>query len=309
MGRVIYTIGETVLDIIFRDGRPVSAIPGGSMLNSAVSLGRAGLKVELISEYGSDQTGGIIDSFLLENKVGTRHITRFTEGKTALALAFLDKKSNASYSFYTSYPGIRMKEPLPLVNKGDIILFGSIYSITPGIHGKISQWIRKSKTRGAVIVFDPNFRKSHLDKLEKARPWIVENISLADIVRGSDEDFLTIFNLKKPEEVKTKVRACGCTNLIITRNSKSVIAWFGDKKILVDIPPVKPLLSTVGAGDSFNAGIIYALATAGPGNASADLEAAGTPERIIKTGVAFAAEVCKSFENYISPRFSKSLKP
>ncbi|MCX6283821.1 MAG: PfkB family carbohydrate kinase [Bacteroidetes bacterium] len=308
MNRVIYAIGETVLDIIFRDGKPVSAIPGGSMLNSAVSLGRAGLRVEFISEYGCDQTGGIIESFLQENKVGTRYIRRYTEGKTALALAFLDRRSNASYSFYTSYPKIRMKDPLPKVNKGDIILFGSIYAITPGIHGKITQWIGKAKTSGALVVYDPNFRKSHLDKLEQARPWIIKNISLADIVRGSDEDFLTIFNLKKADEVRTKIRACGCNNLIITRNSKSVIAWFGDKKFLVNIPPVKPMLSTVGAGDSFNAGIIYALATGGLGNAAAEIEATGTPAKIIDSGISFAAEVCKSLENYISTGFSKSLK-
>jgi len=175
MAGVIYTIGETVLDIIFRDHQPVSAIPGGSMLNTAVSLGRAGLKVEFISEYGNDQCGSIIDAFLKENHVGTRFIRRYDDGKTALALAFLDRKHNASYSFHTSYPRIRMKDPLPMTEKG---------------------------------------------------------------------------------EIKMKLSSYGCKNIIITRNSKGVIAWFGDRRIEVKTPPVKPLVSTIGAGDSFNAGII-----------------------------------------------------
>ena len=69
MDPTVYCIGETVLDIIFSEGRPESAVPGGSMLNSAVSLARSGLKVELISEYGNDPPGDIIADFLQKNNV------------------------------------------------------------------------------------------------------------------------------------------------------------------------------------------------------------------------------------------------
>ena len=251
METVVYCIGETVLDIIFRDGVPVSAIPGGSMLNTSVSLGRAGLRVEFISEYGNDHTGKMIDSFLQENHVGSGFINRYGDGKTALALAFLDRELNASYTFYTQYPALRMKDPLPETKKEDVILFGSIYSITAGIHSKIKKWVKQAKSAGTLIIYDPNFRKSHAGMLDKVRPWIIQNIALADIVRGSDEDFLNIFGLEKPEEIKTKLSLSGCNNVIITRNSKSVIAWFGDSKSEIKIPPLKSLVSTVGAGDNF----------------------------------------------------------
>lgn len=308
MAPIVYCIGETVLDIIFRDGRPVSATPGGSMLNSAVSLGRAGIKVEFISEYGNDETGGIIDSFLHENNTGTRYIRRYDDGKTPLALAFLDKPGNASYSFYTSYPRIRLKDPLPDVKNGDVILFGSIYSITPGIHGKIRQWIHKARNRGAFIIYDPNFRKSHAAGLEKVRPWIIENIAMADIVRGSDEDFINIFAVQTPDDMRTKIRSFGCKNIIITRNSKSLVAWFDEGKMTMEILPVKPLVSTIGAGDAFNAGIIFALVREGITKGTPGNTGAGNARKIIETGVEFAAEVCKSFENYISPDFGKCLK-
>lgn len=307
MTPVIYTIGETVLDIIFRNGQPVSATPGGSMLNTAVSLARAGLNVEFISEFGNDQPGEIINIFLKKNNVGTRYIRRFNGGKTALALAFLDEKSNASYSFHTSYPKKRMKGPLPLTSKIDIVLFGSIYSITPGIHGKIKKWVRQARDRGSLIIYDPNFRESHSDILEQSKPRIIENMSLADIVRGSDEDFITVFALNKADDVREKLVSYGCKNLIITRNSKSLYAWFNDNKITIDIPAVTPLVSTVGAGDSFNAGIIYALVNSGITKRRLGRTGSGETEKIMKSGIAFAADVCKSFENYISPGFSKSL--
>jgi len=304
-GPTVYCIGETVLDLIFRDGQPVSANPGGSILNSAVSLGRAGLRVEFISEYGNDEAGLLIDNFLKKNNVGTRYVNRYDDGKTALALAFLDHKNDASYSFYKLYPRSRMRKALPSVKKGDVILFGSIYSITPGISGKIQRWVRQSKAAGAFIMYDPNFRKSHLDQLDRARPLIVKNIGLASLVRGSDEDFSIIFGLKKPGEVKQETGLYGCSNLIITRNSKSVIAWFGDVKVTFDIPRVEKVVSTVGAGDNFNAGVIYALVRGGYtlSGISGKSDAAG----ILGTGAAFASEVCGSMENYISKTFASGL--
>ena len=308
MGSVIYTIGETVLDVIFRNEQPVSAIPGGSMLNTSVSLGRAGLMVEFISEYGNDHTGKMIDSFLNENHVGSGFINRYKDGKTALALAFLDKKLNASYTFYTQYPSVRLKDPLPETKKEDVILFGSIYSITPGIHGKIKKWVKKAKAAGTLVIYDPNFRKSHAGMLDKVRPWIIRNMALADIVRGSDEDFLTIFGLSRPEEIKMKLNSFGCDNVIITRNSKSVLAWFGESKTEIKIPPVQPLVSTVGAGDNFNAGIIYSLVR----NKLTAKDMVSMPKNLIEamiiSGIAFSAEVCKTLDNYISTGFSKNLK-
>ena len=54
MPRVI-GIGETVLDILFKNDQPQKAVPGGSTFNSIVSLGRAGVPCEMITQTGSDQ--------------------------------------------------------------------------------------------------------------------------------------------------------------------------------------------------------------------------------------------------------------
>ena len=98
MHRKVYAIGETVLDVIFKDNAVQGAIPGGSMLNSAVSLGRAGIYVSLITEVAKDQTGAIVESFLNHNNIHTNLIYKHSDGKTAIALAFLsttneDRKS------------------------------------------------------------------------------------------------------------------------------------------------------------------------------------------------------------------------
>jgi fructokinase len=101
----VFTIGETILDIIFENGQPVAAKAGGSMLNSAVSLGRCGLQVEMLTELGEDKIGEMVKGFLNDNGVGTLFL-KLAEGfKTPVSLAFLDEKGNAQYSFYKQYPG------------------------------------------------------------------------------------------------------------------------------------------------------------------------------------------------------------
>ena len=123
--RKIYGIGETVLDIIFKDNKPQAAKAGGSVLNSVVSIGRIGLPVSFISEYGSDDVGNLIDNFLKNNVVNTSFVHRYQEGSTALALAFLNEKNDAHYTFYKDYPETRLDIDFPVIKNDDIIQCGS----------------------------------------------------------------------------------------------------------------------------------------------------------------------------------------
>jgi fructokinase len=217
--RRVYCIGETVLDIIFREGIPVAAKPGGSMLNSAVSLGRAGVPVHLISDIGQDQAGDIILDFLAQNQVDTTYIERFNVGQTALSLAFLNTNKDAEYTFYKSFPNERLKSPFPSLSPDDIILFGSFYSVTGSIREKLKRFIQDARSLGLFILYDPNFRKSHLRELDNVRPWIIENIGMASMVRGSDEDFQLIFNAGTAEQAFNHVSDAGCPVLVYTKNS------------------------------------------------------------------------------------------
>ena len=55
--RNVYTIGETVLDILLKENQPFTAKAGGASLNAAVTLGRLGIPVRFIGEYGLDEVG------------------------------------------------------------------------------------------------------------------------------------------------------------------------------------------------------------------------------------------------------------
>ena len=157
----------------------------------------------------------------------------------------------------------------------------------------------RSREQKALIIYDPNFRKPHLKKLPSLLPLILENISLADIVRGSDEDFQFIFGTDNTVETYKSIRKAGCRNLVCTRNKNGVDCHADDTQFSFQVPAIVPK-STIGAGDAFNAGIIFALLS--NNIYSADLP--GIPvekwEEIVKSGIRFATGVCLSIENYVS---------
>lgn len=304
--RKIYAIGETLLDIIFKNDQPRAAKPGGAMLNSTVSLGRIGLPVSLISEYADDDIGKIIDKFLSENGVGTSFVDHYRDGKTALAIAILNERNDASYTFYKNYPDKRLEIDFPPIVKDDIILCGSIYAITGEIRTKFMDLVSGAKRNGGLVIYDPNFRQAHASELDRLRPLMIENMQMASLIRGSDEDFRNIFGAGTPDEAwEAAGRYCNC--LVYTASAEGVYVRTGSYRGRFAVKAIKPV-STIGAGDNFNAGMIAAIYR--NNIKTEDLAAMGEEmwSKVIATGVDFASDVCMSYDNYISREFAKTVK-
>ena len=301
--RKIYAIGETVLDILFRNNLPFTAKAGGACLNSAVTLGRLGLPVYFIGEYGLDEVGNLIDIFLKDNSVITDYVYRYYDGKSALALAFLNENSDASYDFYKIYPQKRLNIHFPEIQENDIVLFGSMYAITPEVRHKLMEFIKHANKRKAIVIYDPNFRKIHLHELHKLKPLILDNLKHADIVRGSNEDFSFIFGVNNADEAYEVIGNLA-PNLLYTASRKGVYLrtpGYADEFSIKQIEPK----STIGAGDSFNAGIAYSLFKQKILYRDICALSKENWKNIISTAVEFATHVCLNYDNYISKDFAK----
>lgn len=302
----IYAVGETILDIIFRDNQPQAAKPGGSSFNASITLGRLGAPVALISEMGNDLVGDIIYAFLSENGVDTQYLSRYEEGQSAIALAFLNKKSDAEYQFYKDYPHQRLGVEFPEFRKNDLLLFGSFYSLNPGIRPRVRLLLEKAREAGVTMIYDPNFRNTHSRDRDDLLSVIRENMDFASIVRASDEDLVNIFNATDPDEAWEKVRP-HCPILIYTANAHGVYLRSENIKAHMEVDRIEPL-STIGAGDTFNAGILYGLFRNGySGN---QIRKMGRPawEELVKYAMEFSREVCLSYENYLPVEYARELK-
>lgn len=309
MSKVIGT-GETVTDIIIRDDKPERMVCGGSCYNSMISLGRAGVKSVFIGEVGDDRLGRRTMEFLRDNGVSPDFLTVTAGKQSQLSLAFLNRKNDAEYVFYKDHASDIFPTHLPQVNREDVLLFGSFYAINPVIRRPLEDFVRRARQGGASIYYDINFRAAHTRDKDRVMPFILQNIEDADIVRGSDEDLLIVFGVKTPEEA-WRLLADRCNILIVTRGAKGVSVFTHSGRRDYEVKPVR-VVSTVGAGDSFNAGFVFGLIRSGikrTGAATAKLELAPTSiDTFVDTAMRFSAEVCASTDNYISVATGDNLK-
>lgn len=305
--RKVIGIGETILDILFRDGQPQAAVPGGSVYNAVISLGRMGQNVTFISETGNDRVGEMILANMRENRVDTANVNVFPEGKSPVSLAFLNERNDAEYIFYKDYPRQRLEVNMPEISSDDIIMIGSYFAITPVLRDKVKELLDRAHDAGAIIYYDVNFRSTHANEAIKLMPTIIENFEYADILRGSTEDFQNMFRQPDADKVYSNHVGFYCSNFICTDADGDV--RLRTKHVCKDYP-VTPLkaVSTIGAGDNFNAGVVYGLLKYRVRRADlAELTEADW-DAIIRCGMDFSADVCKSVSNSVSKEFAESYR-
>lgn len=305
--RKVIGIGETILDILFRDGQPQAAVPGGSVYNAVISLGRMGQNVTFISETGNDRVGEMILANMRENGVDTANVNVFPEGKSPVSLAFLNERNDAEYIFYKDYPRQRLEVNMPEISSDDIIMIGSYFAITPVLRDKVKELLDRARDAGAIIYYDVNFRSTHANEAIKLMPTIIENFEYADILRGSTEDFQNMFRQPDADKVYSNHVGFYCPNFICTDADGDV--RLRTKHVCKDYPvTLLKAVSTIGAGDNFNAGVVYGLLKYRVRRADlAELTEADW-DAIIRCGMDFSADVCKSVSNSVSKEFAESYR-
>lgn len=300
--RKVIGIGETILDIIFQGDQPSAAVPGGSVFNGIVSLGRMGANVSFISETGNDRIGNMILAFMRENGIPTEHVNVFPNGKSPVSLAFLNERSDAEYIFYKDYPKQRLDVTFPKIEEDDIVVVGSYYALNPLLRDKIVDLLDQAHEKKAIIYYDPNFRSSHKDEAMKLASTIIENLEYADIVRGSADDFFYMYGFRDVDKLyKDKIKFY-CPNFLCTAGAERVSLR---TRSITKEYPVEQLkaVSTIGAGDNFNAGLIYGLLKYDVRHRDLNHIDEATWDKVIQCGKDFAAEVCRGFSNSVSKEF------
>lgn len=315
ISRKIYGLGETVYDILFRNGIPLKAVPGGSAFNALITLGRCGLEPALSTFVGDDPIGRLTLDFMKRNGVDIGYVEIRENSQSHLSLAFLNEINDAEYVFFKDHSSLSVELPLPAFKPGDYVLFGSFFAINPAIRAQVLRYLSATANAGATIYYDINFRPSHIQDLPAVKENVLENIRLSSVVRGSMEDFHYLFGMDVgdsdryalAEEIYYRHLKGECLYLLVTDGARAVHVLSPVRHLVLEVAPIDTV-STVGAGDNFNAGIMYFMFK--KGITHADLS--GLPEdvwaQMVNTAQQFSACVCQSLDNYVSNEFIATLQ-
>lgn len=259
---MILCCGEALIDMLPRTstaGEPAFApYAGGAVFNSAIALGRLGVPTEFFSGLSHDLFGEQIRRVLGESGVGTRHAA-LSARPTTLAFVRLED-GHASYTFYDENTAGRMlsQDDLPTLG-GDVdaMLFGAI-SLIPEPCGSAYEALMRSEHDRRVVMLDPNIRPGFIADRDAHLARMRRMIAMADIVKLSDDDLAWFGEAGAATDVAARWLERGPQLVVVTGGSRGATAYNRTGAVTVEALRVD-VVDTVGAGDTFNAGLLASL--------------------------------------------------
>lgn len=290
---MILCCGEALIDMIPEPtlGGSEGYVPrtGGAIFNTAIALGRLGCRTGLLSGISTDMFGHQLMADLRASNVDTSNVIR-SHRPTTLAFVKLSD-GHASYSFFDENSAGRMIAPSELpADIGDVsaLYFGGIsLACEPG--AETYRQFAEAHARERVVVLDPNIRPGFIADEARFRARLERMLGLADIVKVSDEDLNWIIHSTDSLEVKVShLQRLGPSIVILTRGSAGARAWLPSGQSVSVASQKVDVVDSVGAGYTFNAGVLAGLSEAGLLNKTALLSVSEDP---ISQAIGFGARV------------------
>jgi len=284
---MILCCGEALIDLLPGDGDERIPIVGGSVLNTAVALGRLGADVGLLTGLSTDQYGGLIEKHLDGSNVSTDLCIRSDRPTTLAVVTLVD--GQAQYHFEDEGSAQRMIEvsDLPVLPDNlEAMSFGSISLIPLPIADTLAH-LCVNAPDDAVVMLDANVRPGFVTEPDQYRARLQRMLTATDILKVSDEDleWLVPDETDLPTAIETLLGS-GPSVILLTEGSKGAKAFRKGKPVVEVAAQRVQVVDTVGAGDTFNAGILKSLKDQGALTKASirDLHDAGW-----ETALAFAA--------------------
>lgn len=254
---MILCAGESLIDMVPEAGafRPLA---GGSVYNTAIALGRLGEPVAYLWPISRDGFGDILLRPLAEAGVDTGLCPR-SDRLTTLAVVSL-RNGEARYSFYDEGSAGRMLAPedIPAL-PGDIqAIFAGGISLVPDPCGAAIESLIDRNHAGLPVMLDPNIRPFFITDPAAYRARLDRLLAMSDIVKLSADDLEWLSPGLSPEEAAQQVLAAGPRIVLQTGGASGARAiWAGGA---VTAPAIRTTVAdTIGAGDTFNAGVLASL--------------------------------------------------
>ncbi len=257
---MILCCGEALIDMLPRETeageKAFAPYPGGAVFNTAIALGRLGTEAGFFSGLSTDLFGTILTEALAGSKV-TSDLAVRSDRPTTLAFVTLTD-GHAKYAFYDENTAGRMLMPddIPaLPDDVTALFFGGISLVgEPCGEAYEALMLREASTR--VTMIDPNIRPGFITDEAAYRSRIHAMLIAADIIKVSDEDLDWL-------GVDVQDLLASDTSLVcITEGAKGVRAFWPGGETFVPANKVE-VVDTVGAGDTFNAGLLAGLDRSG----------------------------------------------
>lgn len=252
VGRVL-SLGEALIDVVIRP-ESVDEYVGGSPLNVAVGIATLGHPASICAHWGTDDRGERLrqraESAGLDIVAGTD-----SAAKTPVAFARVDEQGQATYDFDLTWdvPSIPDLSSFGHLHTGSIAV-----TLEPG--GSAVVDVAARMREHSTVSYDPNIRPALMHSPDAVVDRVEQMVALSDVVKASDEDLGWLYPDTPVEDTMRRWAELGPSIVVVTRGPRGAYALLANNRDLLHVAPLAVEVGdSVGAGDSFMAGLISGL--------------------------------------------------
>jgi fructokinase len=252
--------GEALMDVYMGESTPtgmtLDARIGGSPLNVAQGLARLARPSAFLTGLSTDALGERLLASLKAEAVDTSLILR-NDAPSTLSVVSVDASGVPRYAFHGNGAADRQvtHDTLPALPPATRVLqFGS-YALAVEPVGSALRALAARERDRRLIAYDPNVRLNVEPDVAHWRAVVEQMVSIAHLVKVSDEDLGLLYPSEPPEQVAARWLAQGAALVAVTRGRHGASAW--TRTAHADVPsPETKVIDTVGAGDTFQAALL-----------------------------------------------------
>ena len=268
----VVAMGELLIDFtcVSKDGEgypTMAAHPGGAPANFLAALAKFGTSAALLGKVGNDAFGKLLVGTLDQAGIGTSGIIMADDVFTTLAFVTLDETGNREFSFSRkpgadtclSYDELNME----LIDNAKVFHFGTLSLTDEPARTTTYKAVEYAKNAGKLITYDPNLRKPLWQSLEEAKKQLIWGMTMADVVKISDEEVAFLWGLGVEEGADYILKNFGVKLVFVTCGADG--CFFKNAVASGKVPSLKNIkvVDTTGAGDIFGGSAVYKLLQTG----------------------------------------------
>lgn len=255
---MILCCGEALIDMLPRQSAQgedaFAPYSGGAVFNTSIGLARLGVQTQFLCGMSNDFLGDILRDALDASGVDHSPSPKLDAPCTVAFVKLVD--GQATYAFYDENSAMRSLSVAPAVD-ADAMFFGGISLVGAGC-GDTYETLMLREAPSRVTMIDPNIRPSFIQDVAAYRARIDRMMAAADIVKLSDEDLHWFEGDGDLAELARGLVAKGTKLVCITQGADGVTGYTANHEVFVPSERAE-VVDTVGAGDTFNAGLLAGL--------------------------------------------------
>lgn len=246
-------VGEALIDVVERAGSTAVEHVGGSPANVALGLGRLGLPTRLRTALAHDPRGERIAAHLASSGVQIDPAS-WRLSTTSTAAARIGHDGAATYLFDIDW---RLDDAIRL-GSARVVHVGSVGCFLQPGAGQLIAWL-ETLPPAVRVSFDPNIRPALLGERSEIVAAAERIVRVADTVKLSDEDAGWLYPGFGLDDVLDRLIALGARVACVTRGGEGAVIASAEARTTIE-PQVVRTRDTIGAGDTFQAVLVAALA-------------------------------------------------